>query len=136
MRRGGTLVEAIAAIVISSVAIPPLLWAMQGAHATRVDAVLVTRARWLASEKIEDILADRHSTARGYNYVVAGNYPDESSVAGFASFARTVSIVETDHTLANAGSGYKLITVTVEWSDGNAQPRALSLGTVLTSYSP
>lgn len=109
---------------------------MEGAHATRVDAVLVTRARWLASEKLEDILADRHSTTRGYNYVVAGNYPAEPTVAGFASFARSVSIVETDHTLVNVGIGYKIVTVRVEWSDGSAQRRALSLGTVLTSYSP
>lgn len=135
-RRGGTLIEAIAAVVILSVAIPPMLWALQGAHTTRADPVLATRARWLAAEKLEDIIADRHSTARGYSYVTGGSYPAENSVSGFAGFSRSVSIVETGASLSGAGTGYKTVTVTVGWRNGRGQATSCALATVLTSYTP
>lgn len=134
--RGATLIEAIAAIVIASVALPSMLWAMQGAHASRVDPVLATRARWLAGEKLEDIIADRHSTTRGYTYVVSGNYPVEAGVSGFSNFSRSVAITESGVELSGAGTGYKSIAVTVGWTDGRGQARTLSLSTVLTSYTP
>lgn len=102
--RGITLIEAIAAIVVASIALPSMLWAMQGAHVTRGSAY-GTRARWLAAEKLEDIIADRHSVSRGYSYIVAGNYPFEGNVAGFENFSRTVTITETGVSLSGEGFG-------------------------------
>lgn len=135
-RRGGTLIEAISAIVIASVAFPPMLWALQGAHTTRVDPELAIRARWLAGEKLEDIIADRHSSTRGYAYVVESNYPTEPSVGGFSNYSRSVSIAETGVSLSGSGTGYKRVTVSVGWTDGRAQPRTYSVSTILTSYTP
>ena len=62
-RRGFTLIETIAAIVILAIALPPMLFAIRDAHVQRVNPVLVSQARWLATEKLEDILADRHSAS-------------------------------------------------------------------------
>lgn len=136
-RRGLTLIEAIAAIVILSVAIPAMLWALRDAARRRVDPVLVNRARWLAGERLEDIIADRHSPSRGYAYVVNANYAAENPVSGFNGMQRTVSIVETGSPPSfGAGTGYKTVTISVTFTDGMAVSRTLSLATVITDYTP
>lgn len=129
-----TLVEAIIAIVILAVAVPPMLWAINDSHSARIAPLLTARARWLAAEKLEDVIADRHSMTRGYAYVATSNYPAEPTIAGFAGFARSVAIAETGPAFAPEGTGYKLVTVTVTWADARSQPRALSLSTVITDY--
>lgn len=134
--RGFTLIEAIIAIVILSVAMPSMLWAIRDAQTQRASPVLLARARWLASEKLEDIIADRHSTTRGYTYVKGTNYPAEATVAGFPGFSRSVQVTETDASLKNAGTGYKLVTVHVAWKDGKGISRAIDLSTVVTDYTP
>jgi len=133
-RCGFTLIETIAAIVILAAAIPPLMFAIREAHHQRVDPVLTSRARWLATEKLEDIIADRHSTTRGYDYLIEANYPDEDSVPGYANFSRTVSFNATEADLSTAGEGYMNVTVEVGWIDGGGTARTLSVSTVLTEY--
>lgn len=135
-RRGFTLVETIAAIVILAVAIPPMLWSIRAAHQQRVNPVLLSRARWLAAEKLEDVIADRHSTTRGYAWLSPSNYPAESPVSGFTGFDRSVSLVETTADLVTPGSGYMTVTVTVDWTDGAGDAQSLSISTVLTDYTP
>lgn len=129
-----TLIEAIIAIVILAVAMPPMLWAIQDSQSTRSAPILTSRARWLATEELEDIIADRHSTTRGYAYVLASNYPAEPTIAGFPGYSRAVAVTETGAAFASGGTGYKLVTVTVSWTDGRRQARSLSLSTVVTDY--
>jgi prepilin-type N-terminal cleavage/methylation domain-containing protein len=135
---GFTLVELIAAIVVISIAIPPMLIALRSAHTNRVDPVLASRARWLATEKLEDIIADRHSTTRGYAYLDETNYPDEDAgdIPAFPGFARRVSLTETAADLVTPGTGYMTAIVTVEWTDARAQNRQATISTVLTEYTP
>lgn len=136
-RAGGvTLVELVVTVVVLGVAMPPMLSALRSAHASRVTPVMASRARWLATEKLEDILADRHSAARGYGYVAAVNYPSEGAVDGFGAFARVVTVEETGPDLSGAGAGYKKVTVTVSWRDAalSGQVRSLSVGAVITDY--
>jgi prepilin-type N-terminal cleavage/methylation domain-containing protein len=133
---GFTLIEAIAAVVILSVAVPPMLWAIQQAQAHRVNAILACRARWLAAEKLEDVMADRHSGTRGYSYLVPSNYPHEPSIAGFPGLTRSVGLVETGPDLISAGSGYMRATVTTTYTDVAGVPRSLTLTTILTDYTP
>jgi hypothetical protein len=135
-RRAFTLVEAIAAIVILSVALPPLLFAIREAHRHRVDPVLASKARWLATEKLEDIIADRHSDTRGFDYLISANYPAEAQVTGYTNFSRSVTLSEKDADLTTAGTGYMIVTVTVGWTDGGGAARSLSVSTVLTEYTP
>ncbi|MHC4274668.1 MAG: type IV pilus modification PilV family protein, partial [Planctomycetota bacterium] len=54
-RRGFTLIETVAAIVILAVAVPPMLWAVAQAQHKRANPMLASKARWLAMEKLEDI---------------------------------------------------------------------------------
>ncbi|MDY7107213.1 MAG: prepilin-type N-terminal cleavage/methylation domain-containing protein [Planctomycetota bacterium] len=133
---GFTLIETIAAIVILAVALPPMLFAIRDAHVQRVNPVLASQARWLATEKLEDVLADRHSDTRGWDHLTAGNYPAEPTVSGFPAFSRTVSLTETGPDLVTAGEGYMTVTVAVSWEDATSTARTLSISTVVTEYSP
>ena len=133
--RGFTLIEAIACVVMLAILIPPTLWAMREGHKQRINPVLASRARWLATERIEDIIADRHSATRGYAYLASGNYPAEASITGFAGFSRSVAFTETGVNLVTPGTGYKRVTVTVSWTDAGGSARSLALSTVVTDYS-
>ena len=131
-----TLIESLAAVVILAIAIPPMLWSIREAHVGRVDAILSSRARWLATEKLEDVIADRHSTTRGYTYLTTGNYSAESPVTGFANFNRSVALTETTADLSTSGSGYMNVTVSVTWNDAMGTARTMAISTVLTDYTP
>ncbi len=139
-RPGFTLIETIAAITILAVAIPPMLWAVQEAQIQRVNPMLASRARWLATEKLEDIIADRHSTgARGYGYLDPNPYPPElgGSITGYEQFSRTVTIdPETlaDLVTVSAGGGYTTVTVSVGWDNATGDAMSLGISTVLTNY--
>jgi prepilin-type N-terminal cleavage/methylation domain-containing protein len=133
---GFTLIETIAAIVILAIAMPPMLFAIRDAHVQRVNPMLASQARWLATEKLEDILADRHSDSRGWDYLTAGNYLVEPSVSGFPAFSRSVSLTETGPDLLAPGNGYMTVTVQVSWVDATGSARTLSISTVVTEYAP
>lgn len=135
-RRGFSLVEAIAALVILALAIPPMMWALRASGAHRANSVLATTARLLAQEKLEDVLADRHSTTRGYGYIAAGNYPDEVPVDAFPGFRRSVAINETGADLTSPGTGYKTVSVAVSYTDATGAGRTIALQTVVTDYTP
>ncbi len=135
-RRGFTLIEAIIAIVIVSTALPATLVFMSDAQTRRAGPILAGRARWLAGEKLEDIIADRHSGTRGWSYIASNNYPAEPSISGFAGFSRSVSISETGASLTGGGTGYRTVTVTVGWMDPVRGATSLSLATVLTDFTP
>jgi prepilin-type N-terminal cleavage/methylation domain-containing protein len=133
-RRGFTLVECVAAVVVISITVPPMSWALRQAHRHRVDAIKASRARWLAAEKLEDVIADRH--CRGYTYLIAANYPNEAVVDGWPGFSRAVTLTETGVNLSSAGTGYMRATCTVTYTGGNGFPQSLSLSTILTDYTP
>ena len=133
---GFTLIEAIVCVVILGFAVPPMLLALREASVRRVAPVQASRARWLVQEKMEDVIADRHSTTRGYAYVVTANYPAEATITGFPGFSRSVVIAETAANLSSAGTGYKRATVTVTWRDTRGTSRSLAVATVITDYTP
>lgn len=117
--RGFTLIEAIIAVVVLAVALPPMLFAVREGQRQGVLPVKSAVARRLIEEKLEDILADRHSATRGYSYVTNTNYASESPVSGFTGYSRSVSITETNAALvATTNGGYKRCVVTVTCSDG------------------
>lgn len=132
--RGFTLIETIAAILLLAIAIPPMLWAMRDAHIQRVNPTMVITAQWLAAEKLEDIIADRHAPDLGYASLEPANYPDEPSINGFLGFERSVAFNETGPDLESEGDGYMTVTVYVRWIDATGTERDLTISTVLTEY--
>jgi len=133
-RRGFSLVEAIACVLVMSIAVPPMLLAIRDAQARRAGITQASRARWLATERLEDIIADRHSTTRGYTHIQSANYPDETDLPDSPGFARRVAIAETGSDLATPGQGYKRITVEIDWIVPLHGSSTLTLSTVVTDY--
>lgn len=139
-RRGFTLIESVAGIVLLAVAIPAMLWSIRSAQRDRANPVLASTARWLAEEKLEDMIADRHSTDGAFGYAnLAGG--SETPVAGQPGFTRTTTVSEHGPwngaaQIWSAGTGYKTVTVTVTWTDAGAQARSLAISTVVTDYTP
>lgn len=121
-------------MVILAVALPSMMFAIRQAATDRVLPTQLSRARWLATEKLEDVIADRHSTTRGYTYLVTGNYPAESPIGTDPDFSRIVTFNETEADLSTSGSGYMIVTVTVSWTDINGNARSFAVDTVLTNY--
>ena len=139
---GFTLIETVAAIVILAVAVPPMLWAVAQAQYKRANPMLASKARWMAVEKLEDIIADRHSESgnRGWDYLITANYSAENpgDITGYPQFGRTVTFLETQADLAtpDAAGGYMNVTVAVTWTNAEGKTQSLSISTVLTEYVP
>ncbi len=131
-----TLIEMIAAMVVLAVAIPPMLFALRQATIDRIDPVRFSQARWLATERLEDVLADWRSATRGYDYIAQANYRDESPVPDHPAFSRSVRITETGPDLRTAGAGCKTVTVAVHWTDSRGRLRTLDVATVVTEWRP
>ena len=141
-RPGFTLIETIAAIVILAVAVPPMLWAITESQRQRINPMMVSRARWLAVERIEDVIADRHSTTlKGYNWVVNLNdyvVENPGDIIDYLNFGREVKLKETgaDLGVLVVGGGYLIVTVEVDWVDAKGNNQTLDISTVLTDYTP
>ena len=142
-RAGFTLMETIAAIVILAVAVPPMLWAVTESQRQRINPMMTSRARWLAVEKLEDVIADRHSTtARGYAWVKGGGdyvLENPGDIPGYSGFSRQVTLEETKADLSTTAPpplGYLKVKVTVGWVDAKGNNQTLDIWTVLTEYTP
>ncbi len=133
--RAFTLVEAVMALVVMAVTLTPLLMAMTQAAESQIGPIAASRARWLATEKMEGIIADRHSSTRGWSYISTSNYTTENPISTDSDFTRSVTIAETAADLQSSGTGYKSVTVTVSWTNLRGESRTLTLATVLTSFS-
>ncbi len=131
-RRAFTLIEAITAILVLGVAMPAMLTALATAHRSRVTPIKTSQARWFAMERLEDVIADRASPARGWSYLVPGNYPAETTLPNAPGFERSTAISETGPDLVTPGEGYMKVAVTVSWVHELDTPLAVTLTTVLT----
>ncbi len=134
--RAFSLVDTIVAIVVLAMVVPGTVVAISDASVQRASGIAFSRARWLATEKLEDVIADRASTTRGYAYIMPANYAAESAISGFPGFTRSVAVTETGASLSGGGTGYKTVVVSVAWVDPRRGARTLALSTVLTDYTP
>jgi type II secretory pathway pseudopilin PulG len=129
-----SLTEAVIAVVILAVATPAMFWAIRDATERRTEPVLLERARWLAAERLEDVIADRFCPSRGYAFITAANYPAEASVAGFTGFSRQTTIAETNSSLITPGTGHKVVTVRVNYTGPRGVTRNFDLAAVVTDF--
>ena len=124
---GFTLIEVVLIIVIAAVAVLPLSMLFANTSIRSSDARNATTAAQLAQAKMEELTADKNSPARGFSYLVAGNYPPENPVPAFAGYSRSVSFAP-DSTYD--GVTFRTVTVTVTCS--NIPP--VTVTTWFTSY--
>lgn len=135
-RRALTLVETIAALVILATAIPPLLWSLREASVARIDPTLASTARFLAIERLEDIVADRLRPDLDFDDITEARYPDETAIEGFTGFSRQVRLRSVAPDLTTPGDDCLIATVQVAWSGRAGAARRLVLSTVLTEAAP
>lgn len=132
---GFTMIESVLALLVFSIGVVGALAISQNMVISAAAGDYRVMAGQLASEKIEQIIADK--TFKGYGTIVNGNYPSEPMTGEFVMFTRTTQILEvstSDYTTASAGSGMKRVTVTVSWTE-YAGAKNISVVTLLSSHS-
>lgn len=127
-RRGVTLLDAVAALVILSLALPTLVGSFVEASTQSIRPTFTTTAAFLATERMEEIIARRNQPG-GYAQITAANFPAENPVSGYANYNRAVAVTEVaaDLTTPQAGSGLTRVVVTVQWDGGARQVQAARL---------
>ncbi|MFQ5863945.1 MAG: prepilin-type N-terminal cleavage/methylation domain-containing protein [bacterium] len=87
---GFTLIEVILIIVVLSIAIPSLMQLISSTLVNSNQSVIISQAIVYAQEKMEEIISDKKSPTKGYDWVITpGNYPSDVPSNGFT---RTVLI--------------------------------------------
>ena len=136
---GFTLIETIITLVVLSIAAVGVLSVFTVGTKGSANPLIADQAVQLAQEKMDTIIGDRENTARGFAYIVPGNYPAENAATlGFPGFSRTTTIIcvdpgslNTDNTFAPpCTSGYTHVTVTV----ANTLIGSVSVETIVTNY--
>jgi prepilin-type N-terminal cleavage/methylation domain-containing protein len=118
---GFTLIEIIITLVVLSIAVVGVLSVFTTAIKGSANPVVLNQAIALAQEEMDTIIGDRMNSARGFAYIIPGNYPADIPVTGFN---RSVTIMcvnpgalDTDSGVApgagGCASGYTHVTVTV-----------------------
>jgi hypothetical protein len=130
-KRSVTIIENVMAIVILSIALPPLVGAFADASIQSIHPSNAAVASFLVIDRMEEIVARRYAGQLdslgpllqdpGYVAITITNFPDESPVSGFPRFNRRVTVQSVDATLGPVGfeSGYRLVRIQVDWDDGN-----------------
>ncbi len=122
-KRGVTVIEIAMAIVILSIALPPMVAAFADASIQSIHPAQAAVASFLAIERMEEVVARRYRGTDGYDALTVptiGEFPTEAPVPDFSQFSRVVSVEYADGGLDPVGSeqGYKLVTVKVTWNGG------------------
>jgi len=74
-RRGLSLLEAIAAVVVLSIAVPPTLSLLADATSQRGDSIATTRATLYAQAVMEQVIADASSSDASLGFAVLADQP-------------------------------------------------------------
>lgn len=148
-RRGFTLVEAVAAIVVLGILIPPTVVIMRDAAAARVDAINMTRATWLASAVMEQVIADTSSDSLGMSALsdsvaylttpssgLEARLTDVTALYATAGLSWSLTVGDlVSGTGTPAGDAaqdvYRYVEVTVNWNSRTGS-RTFQLGSLLT----
>jgi len=142
-RRATTLIEAVVVVIVLAVAIPPSLsWLAQGAD-RRADAITVIKATTLASAVLEQVMADSITSdigADSASYLGAAGTGLQTRLgtltSAYSGLAWTLSIgSRVNSLLVVTGSTttdlYRVVGVTIAYTDSGGTPRTLALSTVV-----
>ena len=152
MRRAFTLIEAIAAVVVLSLAAPPTYLLLRDAADARQMTVAADRAMWLSAGVMEHIIADVESNAPGLgpgalddpdtylNHPASGlRARIENMTAIYEAQSITCDITIGDLVSASATTTgdaaldvFRIVTVTVTWPGRNGASARYTLSRVVT----
>ncbi len=117
---GYSLIELIMVVIFVGVAFVATIGMMTGSMQRSADSEIVTRAIFLAEQKMEQIRSDKNSL--GYHHLLNENYPQEQDPEGYEGYLRTVTIQDF--------GAYKEIHVTVS----HASIKPVVLVTQMANY--
>lgn len=132
-QEGFTLVEIILTIVVLGVGLYGGFALFQSASYNNIDNDFRIVGSKLASEKIEQVMADK--TFNGFDSIDTADYPVEAMQPPHSQFTRTTTITRVsgnDFTTADNTSGYKRVDVLVSW--GAANDERVTISTVVSQY--
>ncbi len=135
-KRGVTIIEVVMAIVILSIALPPMIVAFAEAAMQSIQPADMTVASFLAIERMEEVIARRFRDSEGYadlTVPTVAEFPDEDPVSGYPRIRRTVRVAYVGSALnpADADEGYKKVVVTVAWG-----AESLAIERVFADFQP
>ncbi|MBM3326586.1 MAG: type II secretion system protein [Calditrichaeota bacterium] len=95
-KNGYSLVELVAALVLSGLMLPTVVDIFGTTAANSFDAEFMSIANFLAVEQMEIILADKAGSGAGYGYsaITSAKYANVNPPAPFNGFTRTVTITD------------------------------------------
>lgn len=134
--KGFTMIEATLGTLILSISLFTAILFLNTSTVASANIDFRVIATQLASEQIEEIVADNQIQPTQYNYITNSNYPLEQmnyqTTPNF--FERRTNIVEVadDLSTPQAGNGLKKVDVTVKW--GPALLQKVTLTTVVADY--
>lgn len=151
-RTGLTLIEAIIAIVVLSLAVPTTVVMLRDAASVRADAIATTRATWLANAVVEQIIADAASRAAGLGLSAFDDPqtylgdPDAGLRSRIAfvtlpyesmGFSYTINVGQPqsaagDQTGSPEHDLYRAITVTVSWNSTRGDVKSTAISTLIS----
>ena len=117
---GFSLLEMVIAVIIMGIALTPLLNFFAESATRAVSAEMLGVAHFLAIDKAEEILCDRHSPTRGLSYITSG-YADDEPRPGYNRTVAVQEVSSQDLETPTAGSGFYRCVVTVTCSGGDTE---------------
>ncbi len=124
--RGFTLIEVVSIIVVLGIAIPALANLLSSILVNSDKAAIMSKAVLFAQEKVEEIISDKKSPARGYAWVAVPNrYSGDTPESGYT---RSVTVQGAGN--VHNGVSYAFVEVKVTHN----QISDVKLTTWLTDY--
>jgi len=122
---GFTLIEVILTIIIVSIAVMTLVSSISFTTSRGLNAEVMSTAQQLAQEELEELIAKKRGTGYSTSPDLDIGATTVVLTGAFAHYTRQVEICNVDASLGNPdctapdnGSGYKRITVEVNYTQG------------------
>lgn len=132
-QRGLTLMEGIFAVTLISFGMMGFLWFFQQLNQVSVNSEMSLVASRLASERVEQVLADR--AVNGYDSVIVGESEEVVNYNNMDYLRTTLTnFVDANdlQTITVNDTGFKRVVVSVDWNAGD--PQQIQMVSVLSDY--
>jgi prepilin-type N-terminal cleavage/methylation domain-containing protein len=122
---GFTLIEVILTIIIVSIAVLTLVSSISFTTSRGLNAEVMSTAQQLAQEKVEELIAKKRDSGYSSSPDLDIGTTTVTLTGAFANYTRSVEVCNVDSALGNPdctapdnGSGFKRITVEVNYTPG------------------